>query len=77
MIDFWHYLAELFKEKLMKIELFMENPTDSFYQPLPDRQSLACARLGAKTAYTPSSTHSFMHSGADGLLCASRRKDMR
>ena len=52
----------------MKIELFMENPTDSFYQPLQASANLVCARLGAKTAYAPTSSHSFMHSGADGTL---------
>jgi hypothetical protein len=56
------------ERKRMKIELFMENPTDSFHQTLPSGDTLASSRLGAKTAYKPTSTHSFMHSGADGTL---------
>ena len=50
----------------MKIELFMENPTDSFYQPIHADQ--VTTRLGAKTAYKPTKTHSFMNNKIDGLL---------
>lgn len=52
----------------MKIELFMENPTDSFYLAPEDTQRFGTSRLGAKTAYIPDANHCFMHNGADGRL---------
>lgn len=61
-------VCRFLKEKVMKIELFMENPTDSFYLAPEDRQRFGTSRLGAKTAYIPTSNHCFMHNGADGLL---------
>jgi hypothetical protein len=52
----------------MKIELFMENPTDSFYVASQDTCNTGTSRFGAKTAYIPSKDHCFMHNGADGRL---------
>jgi len=52
----------------MKIELFMENPTDSFYMAPQDTQGSGTSRLGAKTAYIPTSNHCFMHNGSDGTI---------
>lgn len=52
----------------MKIELFMENPTDSFYLNMKEAKGFGTSRLGAKTAYVPSNEHCFMHNGSDGVL---------
>ena len=52
----------------MKIELFMENPTDSFYLAPQDIERFGTSRLGAKTAYKPTASHCFMHNGSDGQL---------
>jgi hypothetical protein len=56
------------QEKVMKIELFMENPTDSFYMAPRDINDFSTSRLGAKTAYKPTRNHCFMHNGSDGQM---------
>ncbi len=59
-----HFLLK--KGDEMKIELFMENPTDSFFQPV--NADHVTTRLGAKTAYKPTKDHSFMNNKIDGRL---------